>query len=92
MLSIEIIYATKIKQELICLTVEENCDVESAIEQSNILEKYPEIDLSINKVGVFSKVCQLNEKLHNKDRIEIYRPLIIDPKEARKQRALKNKK
>ena len=92
MLSIEIIYATKDEQEIFYLTVDEPCDVATAIKQSLILTKYPEIDLSINKVGIFSRVCNLNENLHDKDRIEIYRPLIIDPKEARKQRALKKKK
>ena len=92
MLSIEIIYATIKEQKILCLDVDDDCDVETAIKQSTILEKHPEIDLSTNKIGIFSRVCKLDEKLHDKDRIEIYRPLLIDPKEARKQRALKKKK
>ena len=91
MLSIEVIYATKTKQEIISIKVDEPCDVNKAIKQSGILTNFPEIDLAVNKVGIFSRICQLNELLHDFDRIEIYRPLIIDPKEARKQRANKNK-
>lgn len=91
-INIEIIYATKNEQKLFYLTVNKNITVEAAIKQCGILDRYPEIDLTINKVGIFSQVCQLDDKLNDNDRIEIYRPLLIDPKEARKQRALKNKK
>lgn len=90
-LNIEVVYAKKDKQLIFCLSVENETNVETAIRRSGILERYPEIDLSINKVGIFSKSCQLDDYLYDNDRIEIYRPLIIDPKESRKQRAEKNK-
>lgn len=90
-LAIEIIYPTPEEQNIITIEVTESCSVEHAIAQSNILDLYPEIDLAINKVGIFGKACKLTDSLREGDRIEIYRPLIIDPKEARKNRALRQK-
>jgi putative ubiquitin-RnfH superfamily antitoxin RatB of RatAB toxin-antitoxin module len=62
------------------------------IEKSQILEYYSEIDLNINKVGIFSAIKKLSDEVAPNDRIEIYRPLIVDPLEARRIRALKQKK
>ena len=90
-ISVEVCYALPDKQTLLTLDVEASETIESIIKQSGILELYPEIDLSRNKVGVFSKLAKLTDTLHQGDRIEIYRPLIVDPKEVRKQRAQKNK-
>lgn len=87
--SIELIYALPNEQNIICIKVQDDCNVEQAINQSGILQRYPEIDLNKVKVGIFSKVCKLTDDLYEGDRIEIYRPLIIDPKDARKNRALK---
>ncbi|PHS13524.1 MAG: RnfH family protein [Kangiella sp.] len=89
-INIEVIYAKKDEQKLFYLRVNNDTNVESAIRQSGILKHYSEIDLAINKIGIFSTSCKLGDPLHDNDRIEIYRPLIIDPKEARKQRAKKN--
>jgi len=91
LITIELIYALPHQQDIITISSPENTTILEAIQQSKILDRYPEIDLSENKVGVFSKVCQLTEHLIDGDRIEIYRVVVIDPKEARKQRALKNK-
>lgn len=90
-LNIELIYPLPNEQKIITISIPSPCTVNQAIIQSNILSQYPEIDLSKQKVGIFSQVCALSTLLHNDDRIEIYRPLIIDPKEARKNRALKQK-
>ena len=89
---VELIYALPHEQKILTIEVSRDCDIQNAIIQSNILELYPEIDLKVNRVGVFSKVSKLTDTLRDGDRIEIYRPLIIDPKEARKARALKQKK
>jgi len=91
MLNVEVCYALPDKQTLLSLNVEASATIEDIIHQSGILELHPEIDLSSNKVGVFSKLSKLSDTLHEGDRIEIYRPLLIDPKEVRKQRALKAK-
>ena len=71
------------------LQVAESCTVEQAIELSDIIGQFPEIDLAKNKVGIFSQVCLLNTRLQENDRVEIYRSLVIDPMEARRQRAVK---
>jgi hypothetical protein len=52
-----------------------------------VLDAFPEIDLAQNKVGIFSKLVKLDEKVRDRDRVEIYRPLIADPKEVRRKRA-----
>lgn len=90
-INIELIYALPNEQDLITIMVDADSTVESAIKESGILARYPAIDLAVNKVGIFSKAVKLNETLREGDRIEIYRPLIADPKEARKKKALKKK-
>ncbi len=88
---IELAYALNNEQTLLSLEVKSGTDVKSAILQSNILKKYPQIDLNKNKVGIFSKVVSLDTKLRDRDRIEIYRPLIADAKAIRKKRAAADK-
>lgn len=90
-LHIEVVYGVPNKQELLSVTVSENTTVEQAIKESGILSLFPEIDLSVNKVGVWNRTVKLSEVLRDTDRIEIYRPLIADPKEVRKRRAEKAK-
>ena len=86
---IEVIYALPEEQQLLTLDVEQGTTVEQAIKLSGVMEKYPEIDLDKNKVGIFGKITKKDEVLRDKDRIEIYRPLIADPKESRRKRAEK---
>ncbi|MFT3850129.1 MAG: RnfH family protein [Propionivibrio sp.] len=90
-ISVEVIYPRSQKQEIFSLEVPEGTTVWQAIEASGILSKYPEIDLSKNKLGIFAKLAKPDTPLRNQDRIEIYRPLIADPKEVRKQRAVEGK-
>ncbi len=61
--------------------------VEDLIKRSEILVQFPEIDLEINKVGLFSQLCELDDEPQVGDRVEIYRALKIDPKESRRNRA-----
>ncbi len=91
MINIEVAYGRKDKQVLIPLSVEEGTTIEQAIEKSGVLQRFPEIDLTVNKVGIFNKVCKLQQTLQDGDRVEIYRPLLTDPKESRRQRASKDK-
>lgn len=90
-MQVEVAYALKKKQTLLSFEVAENTNIQSAIEESGILEKYPEINLNINSVGIFGKITQLSDILREKDRIEIYRQLISDPKEVRKRKAAEGK-
>ena len=89
---IEVSYASTREQLIISIKVPENINVKQAIEKSGIQKKFPEIDLGINNVGIFGKQTTLGHSLKNKDRIEIYRPLIIDPKELRRKKAAEGKK
>jgi hypothetical protein len=86
-MKVEVVYALPNKQSLLSLDVPQGTTVEQAIRQSGILTLYPEIDLSKNKVGIFSKPTTLDTELREFDRVEIYRPLIADPKEIRRRKA-----
>lgn len=88
---VEVAYALPQKQEVLSLKVKPGATVSQAIEQSGILADFPEIDLASAKVGIFGKQAKLDAVLRDKDRIEIYRPLIADPKEIRKKRAAEGK-
>ena len=87
MICISVAYATLNKQIEIPLVVEENCTVALAIERSGILQQFSEINLTTAIVGIYSKRTALEANLGDGDRIEIYRPLRVDPKEARLLRA-----
>lgn len=88
---VEVVYALPQQQVLLRVSLPEGGTVEDVIRRSGVLEKFPEIDLAHNKLGIFSKLVKLDEKLRDKDRVEIYRPLIADPKEVRRQRAEEGK-
>lgn len=90
-LNIEVVYALPQRQTVIALRVPPDTSVEAAIVLSGILQKHPDIDLAVNKFGIYSRPVKGSEPLHDGDRIEIYRPLIADPKEMRKKRAEKAK-
>jgi putative ubiquitin-RnfH superfamily antitoxin RatB of RatAB toxin-antitoxin module len=85
-------FALPQEQLSIFVEVSAKATVEEAIRESKIIEKYPEIDLAINKTGIFGKPAKLDAGLHQDDRVEIYRPLLCDPKEMRKLRARENVK
>jgi len=88
---VEVAYALPDKQSLISLEVEEGTTIKEAIEASGVLDTYDQIDLTRDKVGIFSKFSTLDTVLREKDRVEIYRPLIADPKKVRKERAAEGK-
>ena len=87
---VEVAYALPEKQYLQRVTLDEGATVEEAIRASGLLELRSDISLTKNKVGIFSRPVKLTDELHDGDRVEIYRPLIADPKELRRQRAEKS--
>ncbi len=89
MIHIEVAYATPDKQVLLGLSVPAGTTVAEGVEQSAIRDEFPELNMDIKAVGIFSRKVPLDHVLGEGDRIEIYRPLIADPKEVRRQRALK---
>jgi putative ubiquitin-RnfH superfamily antitoxin RatB of RatAB toxin-antitoxin module len=90
-IDIEVVYALPDKQTLLKQQVAAGTTVLEAIQASGILEKYPQIDIATSKVGIFGKLVKNDTVLREKDRIEIYRPLIADPKEVRRKRAEEGK-
>lgn len=90
-LSVEVAYATPDEQLILPVQLAAGSTVRQAIEQSGILERYPAIDLTQAKVGVFGKITRPDTPLKEGDRVEIYRPLIADPKEVRRRRAAAGK-
>ncbi len=91
-MKVEVVYGYTDRQVLLALDVDENATVEEAIKSSGLLEQFDDIDLKTNKVGVFGKLTKLSASLKEGDRVEIYRPLIADPKEVRRRRAAEGKK
>lgn len=88
---VEVAYALPLEQLILQVKVSAEITAEQAIKASTILDKYPEINLNINKIGSFGKLIKLDTPLRHSDRVEIYRALIADPKEVRKQRAAEGK-
>ena len=88
---VEVTYALEKKQTLLELEVSEGTTLKQAVELSGIIDTYPQIDLTKDKTGIFGKIAKLDTVLREKDRVEIYRPLIADPKQVRKERAAQGK-
>ncbi len=88
-IAVEVAYALPEKQYLQRVKLEAGATVEQAILASGLLELRDDIDLKVNKVGIFSRPVKLHDIVQDGDRVEIYRPLIADPKELRRQRAEK---
>jgi len=91
MINVEVAYALENKQALLELQVIEGTTALQAAQQSGITGKFEGIDLENSKLGIFSKVVAPSQVLRDGDRVEIYRPLIADPKEVRKARAARAK-
>ena len=90
-ITIEVAYALPHQQLIIPVKVLPETTAEAAIKASGITNKFPEINLTKNQIGIFCKLTKLDTPLRHLDRVEIYRPLIADPKEVRKQRAADGK-
>jgi len=87
MMNIEVAYATPERQRIIPIRIAEGATVEECITKSHISDYFTDINLAEQKVGIWSKASKLDATPRDGDRIEIYRPLIADPKEIRRRRA-----
>jgi uncharacterized protein len=90
-IQIEVAYARPERQDMVRLKLPAGSTIQQAIEASGLLQRYPELDLAKARVGVHGKLSRADTVLRERDRVEIYRPLIADPKEVRKQRAAEGK-
>jgi putative ubiquitin-RnfH superfamily antitoxin RatB of RatAB toxin-antitoxin module len=92
LIRVEVAYARPDEQAIIPVEVPEGTTLEQAIVRSRIQERFPEIQLNTARVGVFGKLGKLSATVRAGDRVEIYRPLLADPKEVRKRRAAEGKR
>lgn len=91
-IEVQVVYALPQEQEVVNVRLAEGATVKEALAASGLLEKYPDIEPGgRNKLGIFAKLAKLDTVLRARDRVEIYRPLIADPKAVRKQRAEEGK-
>ena len=89
LMRVEVAYALPDQQVILPVLVAIDATADMAIKASGVLEQFADIDLTRQKIGIFSRVVPLTQPLQPRDRIEIYRPLQADPKTARRARALK---
>ena len=88
---VQVVYALPERQDIVTMELAAGATAQQAVEASGLLQKYPDIDLAKNKLGVFSKLVKADQVLRHRDRVEIYRALIADPKEVRRKRAEEGK-
>jgi putative ubiquitin-RnfH superfamily antitoxin RatB of RatAB toxin-antitoxin module len=91
-ITVEVAYALPAEQVIVKLDVPAGASLMQAVEQSGLLERFPEIDRANLKAGIFGKLKKTDQVLQAGDRVEIYRPLIADPKQVRKERAAAGKR
>jgi putative ubiquitin-RnfH superfamily antitoxin RatB of RatAB toxin-antitoxin module len=89
--SVEVIYALPAGEDAVTLTVATGATAEDAVRASGLLERHPEIELGRQKLGIYGQVVAAQAPLRDGDRVEIYRPLTVDAKEARRRRAFKRR-
>jgi hypothetical protein len=89
LVDVVVCYAKAGEEFLRPMRVAPGTTIGQAIEMSGVLESYPEINLSTQPVGIFAKKKTLDTVLREGDRVEIYRPLVADPKDSRRKRAAK---
>ncbi len=86
-LAVEVVYALPLQQDATTVHVHNGATVEHAIARSGVLQRHPQIDLRTSRIAIFGRLVLLDAVVENRDRIEILRPLQVDPKEARRRRA-----
>lgn len=89
MINVTVAYCSPSAAHVIEVSVPEQSTVAEVIRHSRILERCPEINLEVNRVGIFNELCEPGTPVRDGDRVEIYRPLVADPRSARRRRAAK---
>jgi uncharacterized protein len=88
-LRVEVVYALPEGEDAVCVDLAKGATAIDAVRASGVLESHPEIGLPRHKLGIYGRVVAAGAPLADGDRVEIYRPLVLDPKEARRRRALR---
>ena len=92
MMQVEVVYGLANKQRIYVLEVDEGTTARQAADLAPVADDFPDVDVSNSDIGIFGKAVKDDQVLMAGDRVEIYRPLIADPKEVRKQRAAAGKR
>jgi len=90
-LSVEVVYALPLDEDAVTLSLAAGATAGEAVRASGVLERHPEIDLRRQPIGIHGRVVTAGTLLRDGDRVEIYRPLAVDPKEARRRRAFRRR-
>jgi putative ubiquitin-RnfH superfamily antitoxin RatB of RatAB toxin-antitoxin module len=90
-LRVEVVYALPEREDAVSVSLPAGASALDALRASGLLERHPEIDLARQKIGVYGRVVSAEARLRDGDRVEVYRPLAVEPKEARRRRALKKR-
>lgn len=90
-ITVEVVYALPERQDKVSLRLPAGATLQGALDASGLLRKYPEIDAASGHFGVYARVAKPDTVLRDRDRVEIYRPLLADPKQIRRQRAAEGK-
>jgi uncharacterized protein len=90
-LRIEVVYAFPERAEAVSVTLPAGATAADAVRASGILERHPEIDLARQRLGIYGRLVDARARLSDGDRVEIYRPLVLEPKEARRRRAFRKR-
>lgn len=90
-ITVEVVYASPERQRLVSLSLSPNACVADAIEKSAMASHFPDDDLGACKVGIWGRIATRDDLLRSGDRVEIYRPLAMDPREARRRLAAAGK-
>jgi putative ubiquitin-RnfH superfamily antitoxin RatB of RatAB toxin-antitoxin module len=88
-LRIEVVYATPAGADAVKLVLPPGATALDAVRASGLLERHPEIDLAGQRFGIYGRLVEAGARLSDRDRVEVYRPLLLEPKEARRRRARK---
>ena len=91
-IQVEVVLAMPTRQTLVSLELAADSTVADAISKSKLPESFEDFDLNLETVGIFGRKVSADQVLRDGDRVELYRALIADPKEVRRQRALKQAK
>ncbi|MBB6091863.1 hypothetical protein HNQ60_000709 [Povalibacter uvarum] len=90
-ISVRVVYALPERQSIVTVRIAEGSSVIDAVRKSGLLERYPDAARVPLNVAIFGRVVAVEERLRDGDRVEILRPLIVDPKQARRQAAARTK-
>ena len=91
-LRVEVVYALPMAQDVASIAVEEGASAHDALEACGFLSRHPEIDLRRNRLAIFGREIRPDTRLQEGDRVEILRPLAMEPKEARRLRARRKRR